>query len=148
MAPCLGPPVASIQAARFLYDRTATGRLARKRLRDTRPRAREGATLEPPLPEPFPMPLDLHLFQLYLAAAVVLVLLPGPDSLLVLGNSLFEGRRAGWITAAGTLTGNLVHAALAAAVIHPARRPSNRLLPRTRSESGPGRRTSTTAAAR
>lgn len=61
------------------------------------------------------MPLDLHLFQLYLAAAVVLVLLPGPDSLLVLGNSLFEGRRAGWITAAGTLTGNLVHAVLAAA---------------------------------
>ena len=31
--------------------------------------------------------------------AVVLVLLPGPDSLLVIGNSLFEGRRAGWITA-------------------------------------------------
>lgn len=60
------------------------------------------------------MPIDPHLFQLYLVAAVILVLLPGPDSLLVLGRSLFEGRRAGWITAMGTMTGNVVHAALAA----------------------------------
>jgi threonine/homoserine/homoserine lactone efflux protein len=61
------------------------------------------------------MPIDPHLFQLYLVAAVILVLIPGPDSLLVLGRSLFEGRRAGWITAFGTMTGNVVHAGLAAA---------------------------------
>jgi threonine/homoserine/homoserine lactone efflux protein len=41
------------------------------------------------------MPIDPHLFQLYLVAATVLVLIPGPDTLLVLGRSLFEGRRAG-----------------------------------------------------
>lgn len=45
----------------------------------------------------------------------MLVLLPGPDSLLVLGNSLFEGRRAGWVTAGGCFAGNIVHAGLAAA---------------------------------
>ncbi|MGP1395202.1 MAG: LysE family translocator [Inquilinaceae bacterium] len=60
------------------------------------------------------MPIDAHLFQLYLIAAVVLVLIPGPDSLLVLSRSLFDGRRAGWITASGTVTGNVLHAALAA----------------------------------
>lgn len=61
------------------------------------------------------MPIDPHLFQLYLVAAVILVLIPGPDSLLVLGRSLFDGRRAGWITAMGTMTGNVLHASLAAA---------------------------------
>ncbi len=61
------------------------------------------------------LPLDPHLFQLYLVAAAVLVLIPGPDTLLVLGRSLFEGRRAGWVTAMGTMTGNVLHAALAAA---------------------------------
>lgn len=60
------------------------------------------------------MPIDAHLFQLYLVAAVVLVLIPGPDTLLVLSRSLFEGRRAGWITASGTVSGNVLHATLAA----------------------------------
>lgn len=48
------------------------------------------------------MLVDPHLFQLYLVAAVLLVLMPGPDSLLIASRSLFEGRRAGWIAAAGT----------------------------------------------
>lgn len=61
------------------------------------------------------MPIDPKLFQLYLLAAAVLVLIPGPDTLLVLGRSLFGGRRAGWTAAAGTMTGNVVHAGLAAA---------------------------------
>jgi threonine/homoserine/homoserine lactone efflux protein len=61
------------------------------------------------------MPIDLPLFQLYLAAALILVLLPGPDSLLILSRGLFQGRRAGWIATAGTTTGNIVHASLAAA---------------------------------
>ncbi len=58
---------------------------------------------------------DAHLFQLYLAAAVVLVLIPGPDTLLVLSRSMFDGRRAGWTATAGIATGNLVQATLAAA---------------------------------
>jgi threonine/homoserine/homoserine lactone efflux protein len=61
------------------------------------------------------MPIDAHLFQLYLVAAVVLVLIPGPDTLLVLSRSLFEGRRAGWIATSGIASGNIVHATLAAA---------------------------------
>lgn len=60
------------------------------------------------------MLVDPHLFQLYLVAAVVLVLMPGPDSLLIASRSLFEGRKAGWIAAAGTTAGNVVHAGLAA----------------------------------
>ena len=60
------------------------------------------------------MPIDPDLFRLYLVAAAVLVLLPGPDSLLVLGRSLIEGRRTGWTAAGGTLVGNVAHAALAA----------------------------------
>jgi len=61
------------------------------------------------------MPLDAHLFQLYLLAAVVLVLIPGPDTLLVLSRSLAEGRAAGLISTAGITIGNIVQAALAAA---------------------------------
>ena len=60
------------------------------------------------------MPIDSQLFQLYLIAAVVLILIPGPDSLLVLSRSLFQGRRVGWIIATGTTAGNVIHAALAA----------------------------------
>ncbi len=61
------------------------------------------------------MPLDLDLLQLYLAAAVLLVLVPGPDSLLILSRSLFEGRWMGWIASFGTAAGNVLHAVLAAA---------------------------------
>jgi threonine/homoserine/homoserine lactone efflux protein len=43
------------------------------------------------------MPIDAHSFQLYLAAAAILVLIPGPDSLLIVSRTLLEGRRAGWI---------------------------------------------------
>lgn len=59
------------------------------------------------------MPLDPHLLQLYLVAAVVIVLAPGPDSLLVLGRSLFEGRRAGLFAMIGVIAGVVVHAGLA-----------------------------------
>ncbi|HEY6275189.1 MAG TPA: LysE family translocator [Streptosporangiaceae bacterium] len=41
-------------------------------------------------------------------AATVLILAPGPDSLLVMRNTLRGGRRAGWITAGGTLSGLLI----------------------------------------
>jgi threonine/homoserine/homoserine lactone efflux protein len=47
-------------------------------------------------------------------AATLLILAPGPDSMLVLRNTLRRGRRAGWVTACGTLTGLLTWATAAA----------------------------------
>lgn len=43
----------------------------------------------------------------FAAAATLVILAPGPDSMLVMRNSLRGGRRAGMCTAAGTLTGLL-----------------------------------------
>jgi threonine/homoserine/homoserine lactone efflux protein len=47
-------------------------------------------------------------------ASTLLILAPGPDSLLVMRNTLRGGRRAGWVTASGTLSGLLVWAVAAA----------------------------------
>jgi threonine/homoserine/homoserine lactone efflux protein len=47
-------------------------------------------------------------------AATLLIVAPGPDSLLVLRNTLRHGRRAGWVTATGTMSGLLAWAAAAA----------------------------------
>jgi threonine/homoserine/homoserine lactone efflux protein len=47
-------------------------------------------------------------------ASTLLILAPGPDSLLVMRNTLRNGRRAGWVTASGTLSGLLVWAVAAA----------------------------------
>jgi threonine/homoserine/homoserine lactone efflux protein len=47
-------------------------------------------------------------------ASTLLILAPGPDSLLVMRNTLRGGRRAGWVTAGGTLSGLLVWAMAAA----------------------------------
>ncbi|PWR18830.1 LysE family translocator [Zavarzinia compransoris] len=63
------------------------------------------------------LPFDPHLFQLYLVAVIVLILIPGPDFLLVLGRSLFDGRRAGWTAIGGITLGNTIHSTLAAAGI-------------------------------
>jgi threonine/homoserine/homoserine lactone efflux protein len=46
--------------------------------------------------------------------STLLILAPGPDSLLVMRNTLRSGRRAGWVTASGTLSGLLVWAVGAA----------------------------------
>lgn len=46
--------------------------------------------------------------------STLLILAPGPDSMLVMRNTLRNGRRAGWVTAAGTLSGLLVWAVAAA----------------------------------
>lgn len=46
--------------------------------------------------------------------ATLLILAPGPDSMLVLRNTLRGGRPAGWVTASGTLSGLLVWATAAA----------------------------------
>jgi threonine/homoserine/homoserine lactone efflux protein len=47
-------------------------------------------------------------------ASTLLILAPGPDSLLVLRNTLRHGRRAGWVTASGTMSGLLAWAVAAA----------------------------------
>jgi threonine/homoserine/homoserine lactone efflux protein len=47
-------------------------------------------------------------------ASTLLILAPGPDSLLVLRNTLRHGRRAGWVTAGGTMSGLLAWAVAAA----------------------------------
>ena len=47
-------------------------------------------------------------------ASTLLILAPGPDSLLVLRNTLRHGRRAGWVTATGTMSGLLAWAVAAA----------------------------------
>ena len=57
------------------------------------------------------MPAVLLAFAL---ASTLLILAPGPDSLLVVRNTLRGGRRAGWVTASGTLSGLLVWAVAAA----------------------------------
>ncbi len=50
----------------------------------------------------------------FAVASTLLILAPGPDSLLVMRNTLRNGRRAGWVTASGTLSGLLVWAVAAA----------------------------------
>ena len=49
----------------------------------------------------------------FAVAATLLILAPGPDSMLVMRNCLRGGRRVGWCTAAGTLTGLLLWAVAA-----------------------------------
>jgi len=47
-------------------------------------------------------------------AATLVILAPGPDSMLVMRNTMRGGRRAGWVTACGTLSGLAVWALAAA----------------------------------
>jgi Putative threonine efflux protein len=52
-------------------------------------------------------------FGSFVAAAIILSLIPGSDTIFVLGNSLSAGRKAGIMSALGTSSGCLVHTALA-----------------------------------
>lgn len=58
-----------------------------------------------------PPPLALAGF---VAAVAVLALTPGPDMLLYLGKTVAQGRRAGFVTLAGALSGILTHTMLVA----------------------------------
>jgi threonine/homoserine/homoserine lactone efflux protein len=58
--------------------------------------------------------LDAHLFGLFLAAATLLAITPGPGMFYVLSRSLTGGRGEGFLSAAGTFVGGLVHVAAAA----------------------------------
>ena len=50
----------------------------------------------------------------FAAASTLLILAPGPDSMLVMRNAMRGGRRAGWITACGTMSGLAIWALAAA----------------------------------
>ena len=47
-------------------------------------------------------------------ASTLVILAPGPDSMLVMRNTMRGGRRAGWVTACGTLSGLAIWALAAA----------------------------------
>ncbi len=53
--------------------------------------------------------LGIHDFPMFLAAAVMLAVLPGPDTLYVLGRTVAQGKRAGLWSLAGIGTGCLGH---------------------------------------
>ncbi len=58
--------------------------------------------------------LDGRLFVLFLAAATLLAITPGPGIFYVLSRSLTGGRKEGFLSAAGTFAGGLVHVVAAA----------------------------------
>jgi threonine/homoserine/homoserine lactone efflux protein len=57
---------------------------------------------------------DLHIFLAYTAAALLLILTPGPDMTLFLGQTLTGGRSRGAAAMLGASTGLVVHTMLAA----------------------------------
>ncbi|RLD55928.1 MAG: LysE family translocator [Bacteroidetes bacterium] len=58
--------------------------------------------------------MDLQLVLSFLGASVLLALLPGPDNILVLTESITKGKRNGVMLAAGFNSGILVHTIIAA----------------------------------
>lgn len=63
------------------------------------------------------MPIDPALFAAFLLAAWVLILVPGPDMLFMLGQTLAGGPRRGLAALAGMATGAMVHVLAATAGI-------------------------------
>jgi RhtB (resistance to homoserine/threonine) family protein len=55
-----------------------------------------------------------HDFILFLIAGISLNLLPGPDTLYIVGRSITQGRWAGFVSVLGISTGGLVHTTAAA----------------------------------
>lgn len=53
-------------------------------------------------------------FAQFLVAVVILNLIPGPDTMYIIGRSIAQGRRAGYLSVLGISSGSLVHAAAAA----------------------------------
>lgn len=58
--------------------------------------------------------MDLQLTLSFLGASVLLALLPGPDNILVLTESITKGKRSGIVLAAGFNSGILIHTIVAA----------------------------------
>lgn len=59
--------------------------------------------------------LDLQLFLLFIPVAAVFTIAPGPDSIMLLGRALGQGRMAGVAAAAGCALGILITSVLVAA---------------------------------
>jgi threonine/homoserine/homoserine lactone efflux protein len=57
---------------------------------------------------------SLHNYLMFLGAATLLCLMPGPDTLYVLGRSMTQGRRFGVVSALGIMCGCWVHITAAA----------------------------------
>jgi threonine/homoserine/homoserine lactone efflux protein len=55
-----------------------------------------------------------HDFVIFLLAGITLNLMPGPDTMYIIGRSIAQGRRAGLLSALGISTGCLVHTTAAA----------------------------------
>lgn len=53
--------------------------------------------------------LGIHDFPVFLVAAVTMALTPGQDTFYVLGRSVAQGKKAGFVSVIGILTGALVH---------------------------------------
>ena len=58
--------------------------------------------------------MDLQLTLSFLGASVLLALLPGPDNILVLTESITKGKRSGIVLSAGFNSGILIHTIVAA----------------------------------
>lgn len=58
--------------------------------------------------------MDLQLTLSFIGASVLLALLPGPDNILVLTESITKGKRSGIVLAAGFNSGILIHTIVAA----------------------------------
>jgi len=52
----------------------------------------------------------VHALPGFLALSAIVILTPGPDTMLTLRNALAGGRRGGWFTAIGVVTGQLIWA--------------------------------------
>lgn len=59
--------------------------------------------------------LEISTFIAFLGAAIILTLMPGPDNLFVLAQSIAQDKKAGIVTSLGLCTGLLVH--ISAAVL-------------------------------
>lgn len=57
--------------------------------------------------------MDVLAVLSFLGVAVLLTLMPGPDNVFVLAQSLSQGKKAGIATALGLCTGLIVHVAAA-----------------------------------
>src|SRR5256714_6060065 len=56
----------------------------------------------------------IHDFTLFMTAGILLNLIPGPDTLYILGRSIAHGRRAGVASALGISVGSVFHTCAAA----------------------------------
>ncbi len=61
------------------------------------------------------MPIDVPTLSAFAAASILLVMSPGPDTMLILRNTMTSGHRAGLATVIGVQLGLLVHTAAAVA---------------------------------